>query len=59
MRTKQITDLAHWFEAQSEMTSHSMPERLMLENVSRWLRKQQSGAEQIKPVTDPWIGLSV
>ena len=59
MRTKDMSELANWFEVQSEMTSHSLPERLMLENVSRWLRKQQVGAIQSPPKTDPWIGLSV
>ena len=59
MRREQMAELAHWFEAQSELTSHSLAERLMLENVSRWLRKQQSGATKTPPKNDPWIGLSV
>lgn len=59
MNTKQMSELVHWFEAQSEVPTHSMPERLMLENVSRWLRRQQSGSEHTPPKTDPWMGMSV
>ena len=59
MRTNQISELAHWFAAQSEIPTNSLPERLMLENVSRWLRRQQSGDDQAVPTADPWIGLSV
>jgi hypothetical protein len=59
MREEKTEELADWFAFQSARPELPFPERLMLENVSHWLRSQQTG-ETKRPVAsiDPWIGVS-
>lgn len=58
MKSWPIAHLADWFQRQSQRTDLSLAEQLMLENVSAWLRNQESANKPVRRSRDPWIGLS-
>ncbi len=58
MSTWPIAKLADWFQRQSQRPDIPLAEQLMLENVSAWLRNQESSQPEPQCQRDPWVGLS-